>query len=122
MKSDLKTAIRLSVSATTNEYHKITLKRVEEEIFQGTQFGDALKRTKLFNQIELLRISLAEQSGTLPKVFQSLLDINRQNQRKKLNFLVQLLGPVTIILLGCLVFLVAFTVVTPMMTMQQTVG
>ena len=122
LKSDLKTAIRLSVSATTNEYHKITLKRVEEEIFQGTQFGDALKRTKLFNQIELLRISLAEQSGTLPKVFQSLLDINRQNQRKKLNFLVQLLGPVTIILLGCLVFLVAFTVVTPMMTMQQTVG
>ena len=122
LKSDLKTAIRLSVSATTNKYHKIILKRVEEEIFQGTQFGEALKRTKLFNQIELLRISLAEQSGTLPKVFQSLLDMNRQNQRKKLNILVQLLGPFTIILLGCLVFLVAFTVVTPMMSMQQTVG
>ena len=115
-------AIQFSVRATGNQYHRLALSKVKDEILEGSSVEEALKNTDLFNRMELLRIGLAEKSGTLPKTFENLLESNYQNQRKWLGLLTQLLGPVTIVLLGVIIFFVALTVVTPMMTLQQAVG
>jgi type II secretory pathway component PulF len=122
LKSDLEAAIQFAVRATKNEYHKLSLLNVKNAIFEGVSVEEALERTKLFDRMELLRIGLAEKSGTLPKAFQDLLDSHYQNQRKLVNFITQLIGPVAIIVLGVIIFFVAFAVVTPMMTLQQSVG
>ena len=122
LKSDLETAIQFSVSATGNQYYRLALSRVKDEIFEGSSVEQALENTNLFNRMELLRIGLAEKSGTLPKTFQNLLESNYKNQRKWLSLSMQLLGPLTIVLLGVIIFFVAFTVVTPMMSLQQAVG
>ena len=122
LKSDLEAAIQFAVRATKNEYHKLSLLNVKNAIFEGVSLEEALERTKLFDRMELLRIGLAEKSGTLPKAFQDLLDSHYQNQRKLVNFIIQLIGPVAIIVLGVIIFFVAFAVVTPMMTLQQSVG
>ena len=122
LKSDLEAAIQFAVRATKNEYHKLSLLNVKNAIFEGVSVEEALERTKLFDRMELLRIGLAEKSGTLPKAFQDLLDSHYQNQRKLVNFIIQLIGPVAIIVLGVIIFFVAFAVVTPMMTLQQSVG
>lgn len=122
LKSDLEAAIQFSVRATKNEYHKISLLNVKNAIFEGVSVEEALERTKLFDRMELLRIGLAEKSGTLPKTFQDLLVSHYKNQRKLVNFIIQLIGPVAIIALGIIIFFVAFAVVTPMITLQQSVG
>ena len=122
LRSDLKMAIQFSVRATGNQYHRLALSKVKDEILEGSSVEEALKNTDLFNRMELLRIGLAEKSGTLPKTFENLLESNYQNQRKWLGLLTQLLGPVTIVLLGVIIFFVALTVVTPMMSLQQAVG
>lgn len=122
LKSDLEAAIQFSVRATKNEYHKLSLLNVKNAIFEGISVEEALERTKLFDRMELLRIGLAEKSGTLPKTFQDLLVSHYKNQRKLVNFIIQLIGPVAIIALGIIIFFVAFAVVTPMMTLQQSVG
>lgn len=122
LKSDLETAIQFSVSATGNQYYRLALSKVKDEIFEGSSVEQALENTNLFNRMELLRIELAEKSGTLPKTFQNLLESNYKYQHKWLSLFMQLLGPFTIVLLGLIIFFVAFTVVTPMMSLQQAVG
>ena len=122
LKSDLKKALQFSIQSVNNQYHKLLLTRLEKEILEGTTFEKALKQTGLFNQMELLRIGLAEKSAKLPNTFKSLSKNNMQNQQKWINLFIQLLGPFAIIVLGLIIFFVAFAVVTPMMSLQQSVG
>ena len=122
LKSDLKTAIQFSVQATNNQYYKSLLSKLEDEILEGASFEDALERTGLFDRMELLRISLAEKTAKLPETFQSLLEANLRSRQKWINLAIQLLGPFSIIILGLIIFFVAFAIVTPMMSLQQAVG
>jgi len=122
LKSDLKQALRFSVKAVSNRYHQVLLFRLEQEILEGTSFEVALTRTGLFGQMELLRIGLAEKSARLPTTFETLYKSNIANKKKWINLVIQLLGPLAIIVLGLIIFFVAFAVVTPMMSLQQSVG
>ena len=122
LKSDLKQALRFSVKAVSNRYHQVLLFRLEQEILEGTSFEVALTRTGLFGQMELLRIGLAEKSARLPATFETLYKSNIANRQKWVNLVIQLLGPFAIIVLGLIIFFVAFAVVTPMMSLQQSVG
>ncbi|MDS9947986.1 MAG: type II secretion system F family protein, partial [Planktomarina sp.] len=122
LKSDLKQALRFSVKAVSNRYHQVLLFRLEQEILEGTSFEVALTRTGLFGQMELLRIGLAEKSARLPATFETLYKSNIANRQKWVNLVIQLLGPLAIIVLGLIIFFVAFAVVTPMMSLQQSVG
>ena len=122
LKSDLKEALKFSIQSINNQYHKTLLISLEHEILEGTSFEKALKATGIFNPMELLRIGLAEKSAKLPNTFKSLFNDNIRNYQKWINLLVQLLGPIAIIILGLIIFFVAFEVVTPMMSLQQSVG
>ena len=122
LKSDLKQALRFSVKAVNNRYHQVLLFRLEQDILEGTSFEVALTRTGLFGQMELLRIGLAEKSARLPTTFETLYKSNIANRQKWLNLVIQLLGPFAIIVLGLIIFFVAFAVVTPMISLQQSVG
>ena len=122
LKSDLKQALQFSVKAVNNRYHQVLLFRLEQEILEGTSFEVALTRTGLFGQMELLRIGLAEKSARLPTTFETLYKSNIANRQKWVNLVIQLLGPLAIIVLGLIIFFVAFAVVTPMMSLQQSVG
>jgi type IV pilus assembly protein PilC len=122
LKSDLKQALQFSVKAVSNRYHQGLLFRLEQEILEGTSFEVALTRTGLFGQMELLRIGLAEKSARLPATFETLYKSNIANRQNWVNLVIQLLGPFAIILLGLIIFFVAFAVVTPMISLQQSVG
>ena len=122
LKSDLKQALQFSVKAVSNRYHQVLLFRLEQEILEGTSFEVALTRTGLFGQMELLRIGLAEKSARLPATFETLYQSNIKSRQKWINLIIQLLGPFAIIILGLIIFFVAFAVVTPMMSLQQSVG
>jgi type II secretory pathway component PulF len=122
LKSDLKQALQFSVKAISNRYHQVLLFRLEQEILEGTSFEVALTRTGLFDQMELLRIGLAEKSARLPATFETLYNSNVANRQKWVNLVIQLLGPFAIIVLGLIIFFVAFAVVTPMISLQQSVG
>jgi len=122
LKSDLKQALQFSVKAVSNRYHQVLLFRLEQEILEGTSFEVALTRTGLFDQMELLRIGLAEKSARLPATFETLYNSNVANRQKWVNLVIQLLGPFAIIVLGLIIFFVAFAVVTPMISLQQSVG
>ena len=122
LKSDLKQALQFSVKAVSNRYHRVLLFRLEQEILEGTSFEVALTRTRLFGKMELLRIGLAEKSARLPATFETLYQSNIKSRQKLVNLIIQLLGPFAIIILGLIIFFVAFAVVTPMMSLQQSVG
>jgi type II secretory pathway component PulF len=122
LRSDLKQALQFSVKAVSNRYHQVLLFRLEQEILEGTSFEVALTRTGLFDQMELLRIGLAEKSARLPATFETLYKSNIANRQKWVNLVIQLLGPFAIIVLGLIIFFVAFAVVTPMISLQQSVG
>ena len=122
LKSDLKQALQFSVKAVSNRYHQLVLFKLEQEILEGKSFESALARTGLFDEMELLRVGLSEKAAKLPATFQSLYQNNVRNRQKWLSLIIQLLGPLAIIVLGVIIFFVAFAVVTPMMSLQQSVG
>ena len=122
LKSDLRHSLKFSVRGISNGYHQSLLLTVEKEILEGVSFEDALARTGLFERMELLRIGLAEKAAKLPETFQALSTSNIRSKQKWVQLVVQLLGPVAIIILGVIIFFVAFAVVTPMMSLQQSVG
>jgi type II secretory pathway component PulF len=122
LKSDLRNSLKFSVGGVSNGYHQSLLLLVEKEILEGVSFEEALLKTGLFDRMELLRIGLAEKAAKLPETFQALFNSNILTKRKWVQMVIQLLGPFAIIILGIIVFFVAFAVVTPMMSLQNSVG
>jgi type II secretory pathway component PulF len=122
LKSDLRNSLKFSVGGVSNGYHQSLLLVVEKEILEGVSFEEALLKTGLFDRMELLRIGLAEKAAKLPETFQALFNSNILTKRKWVQMVIQLLGPFAIIILGIIVFFVAFAVVTPMMSLQNSVG
>jgi type II secretory pathway component PulF len=47
---------------------------------------------------------------------------NVKKRLKNLNLITQIISPVAILLLGVVIFVVAYTIITPMLIMQNTIG
>jgi type II secretory pathway component PulF len=72
--------------------------------------------------MQIAKIEVGEKSKTLPKILNSIVVDLIEKRRQRFDLFSQLVGPFAIILLGIIIFLVAYVVVTPMMALQNTIG
>jgi type II secretory pathway component PulF len=92
---------------------------MEFDVLEGSSFETAIKKSMLFDEGELLRISLAERSSNLSFVLNKIYEKAAAKQRQEFEMFLRLMGPAAILFLGIIVFLVAFVIISPMMTIQQ---
>jgi type II secretory pathway component PulF len=119
LKSDLQSALRMSVKYIPSFYFKRVLAKVEFDVLEGQSFTKALSHTSLFRKDELSRIAIGEETSNLGDVINRIYLNNRRERESRIAIRLQLLGPITVVLLGIIVFTIAYIVMQPMMAIQQ---
>ena len=98
------------------------ISNIKTLLLNGVTFSTAIKETELFEPMQIAKIEIGEKSKTLPEIVNSIVKDLIEKRRQRFALFSQLIGPFAIILLGIIIFLVAYVVVTPMMALQNTIG
>jgi type IV pilus assembly protein PilC len=115
-------AVGLAASSVKNYIHRKNLFFVTQDLRNGTSISVALSHTSLFSKLDIASIQIGENSNGLRQTMKVLASENIKKRLRKLNVITQIVSPVAILLLGAVIFIVAYTIITPMMMMQSTIG
>ena len=119
---DLGLSVQLAEKTIINPIHREKIANIKTLLLNGVTFSTAIRETELFEPIQIAKIEVGEKSKTLPEILNSIVKDLIEKRRQRFALFSQLIGPFAIILLGIIIFLVAYVVVTPMMALQNTIG
>ena len=105
-----------------NIYFRDACGTAHRRIFEGEPISKAINHTGLIQPREFLQLNAAENTGQLEPVIANICADMKERQQMTNTALAQLAGPVFILFVGGLIFLVAMAIVTPMMAMQAQFG
>jgi len=119
---DLGLSVQLAETTISNPIHREKIANIKNLLLNGVTFSTAIRETELFEPMQIAKIEIGEKSKTLPEIMNSIVKDLIEQRRQRFALFSQLVGPFAIILLGIIIFLVAYVVVTPMMALQDTIG
>ena len=119
---DLGLSVQMAERTITNPIHREKISNIKTLLLNGVTFSSAIRETELFEPMQIAKIEIGEKSKTLPEILNSIVKDLIEKRRQRFALFSQLIGPFAIILLGIIIFLVAYVVVTPMMALQNTIG
>ena len=119
---DLGLSVQLAEKTIINPIHREKIANIKNLLLNGVTFSTAIRETELFEPMQIAKIEVGEKSKTLPEILNSIVKDLIEKRRQRFALFSQLIGPFAIILLGIIIFLVAYVVVTPMMALQTTIG
>ena len=119
---DLGLSVQLAEKTIINPIHRAKIANIKTLLLNGVTFSTAIRETELFEPIQIAKIEVGEKSKTLPEILNSIVKDLIEKRRQRFALFSQLIGPFAIILLGIIIFLVAYVVVTPMIALQNTIG
>ena len=114
-------AIELSISSLSNLSIKNRLNHIPEEIRKGSSLSKELKLVKIFPAYSVTMISAGEESNQLIKVFDKLsiqLNTEVENSIERISKLIE---PSVIIVLGVVIAIIAFGILSPILTLNEIV-
>ena len=119
---DLGLSVQLAEKTIINPIHREKIANIKTLLLNGVTFSTAIRETELFEPMQIAKIEVGEKSKTLPEILNSIVKDLIEKRRQRFALFSQLIGPFAIILLGIIIFLVAYVVVTPMIALQNTIG
>jgi type IV pilus assembly protein PilC len=119
---DLGLSVQLAEKTIINPIHREKIANIKNLLLNGVTFSTAIRETELFEPMQIAKIEVGEKSKTLSEILNSIVKDLIEKRRQRFALFSQLIGPFAIILLGIIIFLVAYVVVTPMMALQNTIG
>jgi type II secretory pathway component PulF len=122
LKCELSEAVRLASNSVKNPIHRRRLSQVTERLQQGVTFSTSLRETDIFADMDLATIEIAERSQGLEITMRILADESSKKKLQRVALITQIISPLAILLLGVIIFLVAFVIITPMMSLQNSIG
>ena len=114
-------AIELSISSLSNLSIKNKLNHIPEEIRKGSSLSKELKLVKIFPAYSVTMISAGEESNQLISVFDKLsiqLNTEVENSIERISKLIE---PSVIIILGVVIAIIAFGILSPILTLNEIV-
>ena len=118
----LQGCLELAMTGIDNIYFRDACGTAHRRIFEGEPISKAINHTGLIRPREFLQLNAAENTGQLEPVIANICADMKERQRMTNTALAQLAGPLFILIVGCLIFIVALAIVTPMMAMQAQLG
>lgn len=118
----LQGCLELAMAGIDNIYLRDACDTAHRRIFEGEPISKAINLTGLIRPREFLQLNAAENTGQLEPVIANICADMKERQQMTNTALAQLAGPVFILFVGGLIFLVAMAIVTPMMAMQAQFG
>ena len=122
LKCELSEAVRLASNSVKNPIHRRRLSQVTERLQQGVTFSTSLRETDIFADMDLATIEIAERSQGLEITMRILAYESSKKKLQRVALITQIISPMAILLLGVIIFLVAFVIITPMMSLQNSIG
>ncbi len=119
---DLGLSVQMAEKTIANPIHREKISNIKTLLLNGVTFSTAIRETELFEPMQIAKIEIGEKSKMLPEILNSIVKDLIEKRRQRFALFSQLIGPFAIILLGIIIFLVAYVVVTPMIALQNTIG
>lgn len=114
-------ALELSINSLPSISLKKCLKHIPEEIRKGSNLSKELKSIGIFPAYSLTMISAGEETGQLVDVFDRLSTQLNTQVENSIERLSKLIEPTIIIIIGIVVSVIAFGILSPILTMNEIV-
>ena len=114
-------ALELSINSLPSISLKKSLKHIPEEIRKGSNLSKELKSVGIFPAYSLTMISAGEETGQLVDIFDRLSTQLNTQVENSIERLSKLIEPTIIIIIGIVVSVIAFGILSPILTMNEIV-
>ena len=114
-------ALELSINSLPSLSLKKSLKHIPEEIRKGSNLSKELKSVGIFPAYSLTMISAGEETGQLVDIFDRLSTQLNTQVENSIERLSKLIEPTIIIIIGIVVSVIAFGILSPILTMNEIV-
>ena len=114
-------ALQLATATLSNKYLSQLCTEACRQIEQGQSFVKSITPTLLLTNRELSQISAAENSSHLEETVTNIAVEIEQSRHSFAALIAQITGPIFIIFVGGIIFLVALAIVVPMLAMQSQI-
>ena len=114
-------ALELSINSLPSISLKKSLKHIPEEIRKGSNLSKELKNVGIFPAYSLTMISAGEETGQLVDIFDRLSTQLNTQVDNSIERLSKLIEPTIIIIIGIVVSVIAFGILSPILTMNEIV-
>lgn len=121
LKCSLSDGVRLAADSIKNPLHLKNVRRIPTKLSEGVLFSDALSGVGFFTEMDLATIRLAEKSNSLAETTSALSAKLQQDRLTRISLVSQFTGPVAILILGLVIFLVAYVIITPIISLQEAI-
>ena len=105
-----------------NEYFKLRLKNVSNDIKKGKDLASSLNAMNLFPQFFVAMIKIGEETGNLDGMFLTAADIFYEDAQENVEKATVLLEPILIIFLGIMIGTIVLAVMLPMLSVMDSAG
>ena len=121
LKCGLSESVRLASVSIKNPLHLERVQKIPAQLTEGVLFSDALSEAGLVSGMDLATIKLAEQSNSLAETTLALSAKLQRERLTRISLVSQFAGPVAILVLGLVIFLVAYVIITPIISLQEAI-
>jgi type IV pilus assembly protein PilC len=104
-----------------NKFFERRFLRAIDEVRHGKRISDSLEKTNLFPQMLIEMISVGENCGNLEEVLKTTFAYYNIQVECSIAKAVALLEPISIIILGTIVYFVVMSVLVPMISMMNAI-
>ena len=119
---DLPDAIESAARATGSPHAEDALMPVANEVREGASPGAALGRTPVLPEGLGAWLRAGESGGRLPDMLDQAAGRFQRSWERRVNAIVRWIEPVTIVLVGLFVLVVALAVLLPILSLNQSLG
>ena len=121
LKCSLDDSVRLASVSIKNPLHLERVQKIPAQLTEGVLFSDSLSEAGLVSGMDLATIKLAEQSNSLAETTLALSAKLQRERLTRISLVSQFAGPVAILVLGLVIFLVAYVIITPIISIQEAI-
>ena len=114
-------AIKIASDSISNHKIKNDIAPIPEQLRKGNDLSEELRKISIFPSYAVSMISAGEQTSELINVFKKItdqLDLKLENSLERLNKLIE---PIIIVFVGLVVSLIAFAILSPILSLNEFV-
>jgi len=118
----LVTALTISRKGMRHVLLEGAIEKAEKQVIQGSSLSQELKKSLHVPPLVSRMLGIAEETGKLPKMLQSLSDIYDQELERSLTYITTFLQPILLVILGGVIGIVILSILLPLTDVSSLIS